>query len=142
MERGRFEFVDDLTSDLMIMTYAETLENLLENAAYGMFSVICQMEKVSGEREISLEVTGDDEENLLYKWLSELLTQSEIEGLFLVEFEVELEKRDKGLKMKARARGEPATPEKGETVVKAVTLYGLKVERAGSEYRATFSLDI
>jgi SHS2 domain-containing protein len=139
---SRYEFLDDLTSDLMIRVHAESYEALLETAAYAMFSVICRTETIERRDDISLEVEGEDEEDLLYQWLSQLLTKSEIEELFLVEFDVKLQKADTGLRIQARAHGEPATPEKGETVVKAVTLYGLKVERVCDDYQATFSLDI
>jgi SHS2 domain-containing protein len=38
--------------------------------------------------------------------------------------------------------GEPISPEKGETVVKAVTYYKFKLEKIKDRYKATISLDI
>ena len=142
MKTERFRFLDDLTSDAMFEAYGRTLGELLENAAFAMFSVICDVERVESLKELTFEVTAEDETSLLYRWLSEALTRSEIEDLFLSEFHVEVMTSENGLWLKARALGEPASPEKGDTVVKAVTYYGLRVERDPNRYRATVSLDI
>jgi SHS2 domain-containing protein len=142
MKTERFRFLDDLTSDVMFEAYGRTIEELLQNAALAMFSVICDIERVEPKEELTFEVSAEDETSLLYRWLSEALTRSEIEELFLSEFVVESLQSEDGPRIRARARGEPASPEKGDTVVKAVTYYGLGVKKDSRGYRATVSLDI
>ena len=44
--------------------------------------------------------------------------------------------------LKAKCYGEPITPEKGETVVKAVTYYKYKFEKTKQGYKVRVSLDI
>ena len=59
--------------------------------------------------------------------------------MFFSKFEIEeLEKN----KIKAVAYGEPITPEKGETVVKAVTYHKFRLEETKDGLMATVSLDI
>jgi SHS2 domain-containing protein len=142
MKTERFRFLDDLTSDVMFEAYGRTLEELMENAALAMFSVICDVERVEARKDMTFEVSAEDETSLLYRWLSEALTRSEIEDLFLSEFHVWELTSENGLRLRVKASGEPASPEKGNTLVKAVTYYGLSVQRDANRYRATVSLDI
>ncbi|HID94084.1 MAG TPA: archease [bacterium (Candidatus Stahlbacteria)] len=138
----RYKFLDDLTSDVMFEAYGETLEEVLENAALAMFSVVCDIKRVRPLRSMRVEVSSKDEKSLLHNWLSKLLTDSEIEGLFLSKFNIHKIERNDNLHLYATASGEEASPEKGGTVVKGVTYYGLKLEKIRSGYRAQVALDI
>lgn len=138
----RYKFLDDLTSDVMFEAYGKTLEEVLENAALAMFSVVCNTKRVRPLKSMNVEVSSQDEKSLLYDWLSKLLTDSEIEGLFLSKFNIHKIERDGDLHLYATASGEDVSPEKGETVVKGVTYYGFELEKTKSGYRAQVALDI
>jgi SHS2 domain-containing protein len=135
----KYRFIEDLTSDVMFEAYGKDLRELFENAAEAMFSVICQPGKVGqgGSREV--EVSGRDGKDLLHNWLQELIALVDTEGMFFSRFEIR-EISPTGLK--ATVYGEDASPEKGETVVKAVTYYKFKFEKTKSGYVARVSLDI
>ena len=45
-------------------------------------------------------------------------------------------------KLEATVSGEPIVPEKGETVVKAVTNYGFRFEKTDNGYQVRISVDI
>lgn len=138
----RYRFLDDLTSDVMFEAYGNTLEELLENAALAMFSVICDIKRVKPFKSMEVKVSSKDEKSLLYDWLSNLLTESEIEGLFLNKFNIHKIERNDKLHLYATVEGEDASPKKGETVVKGVAYYGLELEKTKSGYRAQVALDI
>lgn len=138
----KYKFLDDLTSDVMFEAYGETLQEVLENAALAMFSVVCDTKQVRPLKSMNVEVRSENEKSLLYDWLSKLLTDSEIQGLFLSKFEIHKIERNEALHLHATASGEDISPEKGETVVKGVTYYGLELERTKAGYRAQVALDI
>ncbi len=137
-----YEFLD-ITSDVMFRAYGTDEPGLFENAATAMFSVICDIDSVRPEKVVEISVTGDGLEELLFEWLSRLITESEIEEMFFSEFRVEgINKKDEAFKLKGWAFGENAAVEKGGTLVKGVTYYGFKIEKKEDKYVATVTLDI
>ena len=135
----RFKFIEDLTSDVMIEAYGKTLKEVFENAAFGMFNVICQIDKIKPEKKVEIEVRADNIEELMIAWLQELIAEVDINYMFFSKFDV-IEISDTHLK--ARVFGEEANPKKGETVVKAVTYYKYKFEKTEKGYKVRVSFDI
>jgi SHS2 domain-containing protein len=135
----RYKFIDDLTSDVMFEAYGKDLKEVFENSAEAMMSVICQIKKVGDKIRKEMEVTGDDEKDLLLNWLQELIARVDVEGLFFSRFEI---REISPTKLKAVVYGEEASPEKGETVVKAVTYYNFSLKKNEKGYTARVSLDI
>lgn len=139
----------------MFEAFGKNLEELFENAAYAMFSVICDIKKVSPIKEIKIEVNADSYESLLTKWLSELLVQSEINEMFFSKFSVlalstsfsrcevpERSEEDKAISLIGYANGEPYSIEKSGTLVKGITYYGLEIKKTKYGYKAKIALDI
>ena len=135
----KFRFIDDLTSDVMFEAYGKSLKEVFENAALALFSVICQTDKIGKEIEKEILIEAEDVKELMINWLQELIARVDIEELFFSEAVVE---EISSTKLRAKVYGEPARPEKGETVVKAVTYYGFVFEKTDDGYRARVSLDI
>ncbi len=135
----RYKFIDDLTSDVMFEAYGKDLREVFENSAEAMMSVICQLKKVGDSVRKELEVTGDDEKDLLLNWLQELIARVDIENIFFSRFEI---REISPTKLKAVVYGEEASPGKGETVVKAVTYYNFSLKKNDKGYTARVSLDI
>ena len=137
----KYQFLDDLTSDVLFEAYGKSLEKLFENSAEALFSVICKIEKVEPKQKVEFEFSGSDLEQTLFNFLSRLIVESEINELFLSKFDVSIEKSGKGYNGKLTAWGEPISQKKGGTVVKAITYYKFKVEK-NKIYRASVSCDI
>lgn len=135
----KYRIVDDLTSDVMFEAYGKDLKELFSNSALAMFSVICNLKKVKAVKAVVVNVKAKDASELLYKWLSELVALVDVEGMFFSKFEI-LEIDEKHLK--AKVYGEPITPSKGETVVKAVLYYGFKLEKVKKGWKARVGCDI
>ncbi len=135
----QFEFVEDLTSDVLFKAYGSTLQELFRNAATAMSSIVCELDKVSPQQSVELTVTAEDAESLLYEWLSRLLAEQEIAELFFCKFDIELI-GDKLLH--ATAYGSPADPNIGGVQVKAITLYKFGLDKTANGFVATVSCDI
>ncbi len=135
----RYKFIDDLTSDVMFEAYGKDLKEVFENSAEAMMSIICQLKKVGDGIKKEVDITGDDEKDLLLNWLQELIARVDVENLFFSRFEI---KEISPTKLKAVVYGEEADPSKGETVVKAVTYYNFSLEKSEKGYTARVSLDI
>ena len=137
-----YKFVEDLTSDVMFIAEATNITKLLEECGKAIFDVVCQRELVKPKEFIEIHVKGENPEELLYEWLSALLTESDANELFFSKFEIEVEEKNGVLFLKGKALGEPYTPEKSGTVVKGVTYYNFKVEKNENGYRASVVCDI
>ena len=137
----KFKFLNDLTSDVMFEAYGQDLKEVFENAAEALFNVICQIDKIEPKQEIEITVNGRNSEDLMFNWLQELILIVDTENMFFSKFEIKEIKED-GTYLKAVCYGEPASPEKGGTLVKAVTYYKFKLEKTKGGYKVRVALDI
>jgi SHS2 domain-containing protein len=135
----KFRFVKDLTSDVVFEAYGKTLKELFENSALALFTVICDVKKVGTNKSKKIKIEGDDVKDLMFNWLQELISIVDIDGLFLSKFSVN---KINEKMLEAIVYGEEAKPEKGITVVKAVTYYKFDVKKTKNGYKATVALDI
>jgi len=121
-----FEVIDH-TADQAIRAYGKDLAQAFENAAYGMFSLMAELDTVPQDRSWKIEAEADSPEDLLVAWLSELLFTAETENVVLAWFQIQsLEK----WRLKGEARGGPLTSKvkRAGAPVKAVTYHDLTVE--------------
>ena len=135
----KYKFIDSITSDVMFEAYGKNPKELFENAAEALFSVICRISEVEPKQERIVGLTADSVDELLIDWLQELIALVDVEEMFFSKFKIE---EMQGNSLRATVFGEPITPEKGETVVKAVTYHKFKLEETKKGLTATISLDI
>ncbi len=135
----KYKFIDEITSDVMFEAYGKELKDVFENAAEAMFHFICKIDQVSADKEVKVEVKGDSVDDLMINWLQYLIASVDIEEMFFSKFRV-VEIDDTHLV--AYIYGEEITPEKGETVVKAVTYHQYKFEKTDDGYKVRVSFDI
>lgn len=139
----KYKFLDELQSDVIYEAYGKTIEELLVNAAEAMASVISQTHRIKPEKSVSITVEGEDYEELMYNWLSQILVESELKEIFFSKFEAKVsKKKPKGFTAKGKALGEKMLRDKGETVIKAVTYYKFKVEERKEGFYARISCDV
>jgi protein archease len=131
----------DHPADLGIEARGETMAQAFEQAATGLMSVILDLSSVEARvsREVSLEAS--DLEQLLVKWLSEVLYLYDGEKFVCRELSVFELRHDS---LRATALGEAFVPEKHVTRldVKAVTYHQLVVEETNTGCRVRVFLDI
>jgi SHS2 domain-containing protein len=128
------------TADHGIEVEADSVEELFEGAASGMFSIIVNLSTVSARESRTIAIEADDLEELMFKWLNELLYVLAAEELLLSRFEV---KRVEGLRLEAVVVGEPVDPARhrlGE--IKAATYHQMLVERRNGSWFARVIFDV
>jgi len=142
--KKRFEFLEH-TADAYIAAHGESLEEAFENAALATIDVMTELEKVEPKIEEALEVEAPDEYALLYSWLEELLVKFELTGKLYSRFKISsIEKTPVGLKLKAKAWGEPYDPERhpSKVGIKAVTYHRMEIVKKPKAVTVKFILDI
>ena len=119
------------TADVGIRGYGETLEEAFEAVALALFAVMVDVRRVEARECRRVEVDGGDLKALLYSFLEELLVLHDIEGIVFGDFEVRIEKSEKGYLLRAKACGEPLDYEKHEPreEVKAITYHDMEIKR-------------
>jgi SHS2 domain-containing protein len=133
------------TADELIEARGRSLEEAFEQAALGVFEVITDTRKVDCRVEKEIKVDGVDLENLLYRWIEELLYYLDAEGLVFSVFHVRSIKREsEGYVLEAKVCGERFDPNKHEhrTIVKAMTYAQMSIEKKGDCWVLTFVVDI
>ncbi len=138
----KYKFIEDLTSDVMFESYGFTLEELFENSAEALFSVMCEIDEIEAKEKLVFEFESETLEDALFNFLSTLLAESEIAELFLCKFKVKINEVKGGFEGKVTALGESFTKEKGGTLVKGITNYKFKIELENEKYTATVVCDI
>lgn len=131
----------DHTADTGIIVWARNRKELFARAAWGMFSVITNMDTVRPEKKTAISVDATDSEALMVRWLSELNFQHVTEHKLFCGFEI-LELSDK--KLTAEVHGENINHSRHSiyTEIKAVTFHGLRIERKKDRWRTQIIFDI
>ena len=133
----RYEVIDH-TADLMIRGYGKDLKECYENLAYGMFDQTVDLRNVSPVEIREVDVTGMDEEDALYSFLSELLFIEDYENIICKEFEVTID----GLHIHCVAKGEPLDKDRmhirGE--IKAVTFHMMEIDETTPSVTVLFDV--
>lgn len=121
----RFKRIDR-PSVLGIIAYGKQHKELFENAAYGLFSLIADLESVSPKQLISLKVKGENIESLLVNWLNELIALEDSRKMLFRKFQVKA-LSDTGLE--AEISGEKIDPARHQIAlaIKAATFNQLQV---------------
>jgi SHS2 domain-containing protein len=139
----RFEICDDFASgDFIFDAYGNNLNELFAACAAACFHAITDLEKVRPVRKITVEQNGENPEELLYNFISELIYLKDAEKLFLSEFDIDISPDRKALK--AIVAGESIDYDRHtiKTDVKAATYHDLKIEKVDSGYKVRMVLDL
>jgi SHS2 domain-containing protein len=137
-----YEFFEH-TADVGAVVRGATLPRLFENASRALFDLVCDRRTVRPRRAVRIAVVGSSLEDLLVRWLSELLYRLETEDLLFSSFRVERVDR-----LLFRARGTA----RGETIdrarhrlrreIKAVTYHQIRLVRGRSAWRVRLVFDV
>jgi SHS2 domain-containing protein len=133
--------VFDHTADIGLRIWAADRPSLYAEAARALFSlVVLKLDAVRPIEQRSFAIAGQQEDYLLFDWLTELLYTFETEHLLFSEFEVDVDRDG----LRAIARGERLDRARHELdhEVKAITYHGLKVAAAAAGWVAEVIVDI
>ncbi len=131
----------DHTADVGICVRAPTLEKLFARAAWGMFSVITDMNTVYSKEVTRVAVEADDRDGLLVRWLSELnflhVTTHRLFSHFRIVFLGDQ-------RLEAEVGGEPIETQRHTiyTEIKAVTFHELELAHDDGGWKARIIFDV
>ena len=124
------------TADIMVRCFGRTMEECFANAAYALSDQMLDTSTVEELREFHIDVSGDDLEDRLFAYLSEVLFIIDSESVALCRFTVSFE----GNRVIGDAYGEPYDPMKHhpKTEIKAVTYHMMSVDPSVPELTVVF----
>jgi protein archease len=131
----------DHTADLCIRVTGRDFKDFLRNASLAMMDQITDRDKVEPSVKETIEVTGETNEEILVRLLSEILYLHETSKLVFNDIRVEVSNENKVV---AELQGERYYPRKHELYleIKAVTYHDLKVEMVNDKFTADIVFDI
>ena len=131
----------DISGDAGIRAFGKTLEELFENAALGMYSLMTDPEGVLDERKLPVSVESHSREGLLVAWLNELI--------FLFDTRAFIGKRAHvrfpgDNRLEGEVWGEEFDPKRHRSglLVKAATYHKLGIEKKDGQWEAEVIFDI
>lgn len=123
----RFDIIE-LTADVGIIGYGTELAEAFANTAYGMFSLITDLNTVEEAMCQETTIQSEDTESLLVEWLNELLYLLDTKDLIFKRFDILVMDQTH---LRSKNYGEKIDPAKhifnGE--LKAATYHMLKIEK-------------
>ena len=122
----RYELLEH-AADVMVRCTGKDLEECFENAAYAMFDQVVDITRIDDSVTREIVVSGNDDEERLYAFLSELLFVMDCDSLVFDSFDVSFDEN----MVRCIARGEPLDIKKhhAKAEIKAVTYHMLSVDR-------------
>ena len=128
----------DHTADLMVKAFGNTLEECFENAGYALFNETVDLSNVGTSETTEFEVSGIDDEDMLYSFLSELLFIEDCDNLILKEIKVSID----GLNVRCEGRGErlDRSRHRIRSEIKAVTYHMMEVDRERPSVTVVFDV--
>ncbi len=117
----------DHTADMMVRAFGETLEECFANAAFALFDQTVDLSGIGTSEETDIRVSGMDDEDRLYSFLSEMLYLEDADNIILKEFQVSFEGDD----VICHAKGETLdrTRHRIRAEIKAVTYHMMEIDR-------------
>jgi SHS2 domain-containing protein len=127
-------------ADIGIRGFGTTLEEAFANAAAALYSVMVDVTRVDRKEFRGVNVSADDQEQLLVEWLNALLAVSDIERLVFSRFEVRIE----GNRLAGTAWGEhlDRTRHHAHVEVKGATYHMLRVQKENGRYVVQCVVDV
>lgn len=135
---------EEATADIAYEAYGRSLEEMYQNAAFGLFSIMTDLEGVEERQTDMFAVEAEDKEALLLDFLNELLYKWDVEKVLFSDFTCEIQDVEDGLKITAKCKGEKFDPDKHEVKVeiKAVTYFDMEVEKEEGRWKGKVTLDV
>jgi SHS2 domain-containing protein len=138
-----YEYFDH-TADIGLKAHGETLAQMFENAAKGMFSIMLEVisdAEPTRTANVDLEQEEENTEQMFVDWLNELLYILETKDIVPSEFRViQLD----GKRLQAEISGNPFNKEihRYKTEIKSATYHMLEIGRENDKYFGMILFDI
>lgn len=130
----------DISGDTGLEITGESIEDLFKNAAAGLCELITDTSSVIVSDERKVTFSSDSTEDLLVKWLNELIFLFDAQGFIFKDCEIEIENN----RLSGSISGGIFNPESHERrlLIKAATYNGLSLLNEGGSWKAKVIFDI
>lgn len=136
-----YEFIDHI-ADAGVRVYGRDLKSIFKNAAMAMFRLMAKPKQgvsKSPSRTFKIELFAPNREELIIRWLSELIYLSECKKIILTEFDmIDLSSEH----LRANVRGKFHKYFDITTEIKAVTYHALKIQKEHNHYTVQIIFDV
>ena len=133
------------TADVGIIAYGKSMEELFENAAFGMLHISYGNLSIDANLSLKIDIDEPDETHLLVAWLSEL-NYLTLNNDFLTHTikELQLTQTENNCRLQAEISGTQAGNflDFFNTEIKAVTYHKLKIVKKKDHYECQVIFDI
>jgi SHS2 domain-containing protein len=128
-------------SELAVRVVGNSQADLFANAAFALFDVLTDVDKIQIQDRLPLEVEGADRDDLLVNWLRELLYLYQGSGYVLKEFTI---REVKDTAIKAEVCGEKIDPDRHEIKqeIAAVAYHQSRMAQTGNQWNAQFIFEV
>ncbi|OGD85657.1 hypothetical protein A2Z23_00080 [Candidatus Curtissbacteria bacterium RBG_16_39_7] len=140
----KFEFLENIAwADLAFQARGASLEELFLSSAQALTSAMVNSGTVEEEKKVEIKLEGENPTELLYDFLSEIVSIKDAEGILFSKFKVKVGQNQK-YHLSVLAWGAEINPDTQELRddVKAVTRHKFEIEKEKEGYLATVVLDI
>jgi len=136
----KYELVDH-TADICIRCQAKNLSELFKCAAVALMDLLADRKSIEATEEIEIRIDAYSSEQLLVRWLNELLYYQQTKGIFFKDFDVSIEN---GTRLNATAYGRTYMSGNQEVKedIKGVTYHNLKIKKSKDKLIAEIVIDI
>jgi SHS2 domain-containing protein len=136
----RFRYLDH-TGDLGVELFGRTAEELFVLAGEAFTDILTDPDAVRPSGEVAITVEGEDLEQLLVEWLTELIYRFDAQGWLFRRYRV---RSLDDHRLSGAAEGEPYDPDRHtiKTTVKGATYHQMEVTRTGDGWKARVILDL
>lgn len=136
MSRG-FKTIEH-TADLALAFWAEGEAGIFEVAAEAIIDNLTEGASIEGEAHQTLELSALDREDLLVRWINEILLLAILDGFLTRAARVEVS----GAWLRAELWGEADAGERVVAELKSATYHQLEFEPAEQGWRAQVIIDV
>jgi SHS2 domain-containing protein len=122
-------------SELAVKVLGKSQTDLFANAAFALFDVMTDVDKIEGKERLPLEVEGLDWDDLMVNWTRELLYLYQGSGYLLREFRI---REAKATVVKADVFGEKIDPDRHELKqeITAIAYHQGRMQKTGDQWTA------
>ncbi len=134
----RFQLIEH-TADTGLIAYGNNLAEAFANAAYGLFSIIAELNPVREVESRPVSASAEDAEGLLFAWLNNLIYIFEVEHLLFKRFDIT---KFTEYNLRATCRGERYDPSRHQLKlgVKSATYHMLEVNGEKNTVQVIFDV--
>ena len=135
-----FEFLEH-TADLKFKAFGKTMQECFANSGKALTQSICELSAIKPKTSKAVELDAENSEELLHKFLEEILFEMQVEGMLSCSFELKIgESKNGWMQLQGKMAGEKIEDKRHEIKadVKAITWneFYLKKTAQGWEMQA------